>query len=225
MENAQPETNTHKQISATTLRSATEELKGFRVTKVDKNPGSVWVLCPVWWASLFQKHLLEAPGYRIHLCHESPLRAYPKIMQLIGEKSTEYEIPHTWHRLPTLKGERVKRPPSASLYPKGKSQEGLGILNLRIAISHYGHPSSPEGKLTSRCPSLISKEASAFGDSFNIFNMLDAKSIFSQAVHASRESAHEWRALELEFVDMYPNIRKQHLLQVLREALTAIQKS
>ena len=108
LKNVQMETKTHKQISATTLRSAGEELKGFRVTKVDENPGSVWVLCPVLRANLFQKHLLGAPGYRIHQCHESPLQAYAPIMLLIDEKRTEYKIPHTWQSSTTLRGKRVK---------------------------------------------------------------------------------------------------------------------
>ena len=203
---------------------AREELKGLRVTKVDETPGSVWVLCPVFWANLFQEHLLEATGYRIHHCHESPLQAYAEIMQLIDEKRTEYKLPNTCQRFITFRGKRVKKPPSVSLYPRGKSQEALGILKVRIVITHYGHPSTPDGKLTSRCMSLIFKEASECGDSLEIFNMLNARSPFSQAIHESRQSVHEWGALELVFVDMYPNIPKQHLLQTLREAPTAIQK-
>ena len=65
---------------------------------------------------------------------------------------------------------------------------------------------------------------SAFGDLLEIFHMLDAKSLFSQAVRESRQSVDEGGALELDFVDTYPNIPKQHVLQALREGLTAIQK-
>ena len=185
----------------------------------------MWVLCPALLARLFQTHVLEAPWYRIQQCHKSPLQAYAEIMQLIEAKCTQYKIPHTCQRLTTFRRKRVKQLPSAPLYPKGKSQEALEILKVRIVISHYGQPSTPEGKLTSRCLSVICKEASALENSLEIFNMLDAKSIFSQAVQESRQCVDEWGAVELDLVDMYPNRPKQHELQALREALTALQKS
>ena len=89
-----------------------------------------------------------------------------------------------------------------------------------------GSPIRPaEGKLTPRCLSWICKEASELWDSCELFHMFDAKSPFSQAVQEFRQSVDEWGALELDFVDLYPTIPRQHVLQALREVLRAIQRS
>ena len=39
--------HTHAIISQESIQMAKAEFSQFRVTKVDKNPGTLWIMCPV----------------------------------------------------------------------------------------------------------------------------------------------------------------------------------
>ena len=74
--NAELSHTVHPSVSRQALHTARSELKEYRVTKVDKNTGGVWVMCPVLWAELFQEHVLRAKSYAIAHQHAEPAVAY-----------------------------------------------------------------------------------------------------------------------------------------------------
>ena len=96
-------------------------------------------------STTFSKTVFSVRKYAVKACFANPTHTHTELLEIIDDKRIEHKFPAVWK--PYLQpggGGDPKNPPVASMYPKGKSQERAGIIKIRVVISHYGHPSSPE---------------------------------------------------------------------------------
>ena len=97
------------------------------------------------------------------------------------------------------------------MFPKEKSREWEELLKMRLVISHFTHPSANEGHLVGRCLSVIIATLLDMPDNLEIWNMQGCRDIVVRACDASAEDTHEWCGAQLDMVNMYTKIPKEHV--------------
>ena len=113
-----------------------------RFVKVDKNPGTSWLICEVLWASQLLDHFAASLQYNIILQCDTIDQAKWELLTMIDEARTEMTMPHKWRQLTKRLPSFRAIPPSGIMFPKGKSREWEGLLKMRLVISDFKHRSA-----------------------------------------------------------------------------------
>ena len=172
-------------VDAQNIRRLKKHHSDFVFPKIDKNPGSTWIICRQLWAWLFMTHVLFAPHLKIVSACDTIPQADNELFSIIEERSRSCDLHKKWKpffpRSPSYKF----LAPSISLLMKDKSKERLGLLKSRILVSHFRHPTSHYGKLASRCLSVICPSVSGDPSCLEIWEMNNCRQLFQEACCAA----------------------------------------
>ena len=212
-----PRVDTHN------IRLLKKHRSDFIFPKIDKNPGSTWVICRQLWAWLFMPHVLFAPHLKVVSPCETIPQADTELFSIIEERSKSCDLHTKWKRFfPRSPSYRFLAPPIALLM-KDKSKEHLGLLKSRIFVSHFRHPTSHYGKLTSRCLSVLCASVSGDPSCLQIWEMNNCRQLFQEACLAASADSMAWQGLELDFVDMYHQIPTPSVIPAISYVLHYLQ--
>ena len=134
---------------------------------------------------------------------------------MIDEARTEMKLPQKWRQrtkhLPSFR----PIPLTGMMFRKEKSREWEGLLQMRLVICHFKHPSGNEGHLVGRCLSVIIAARSDMPNNLEIWNMQGSRDIFMRACDASAQGTHEWCGADLHMVNMYKEVPTEHVLRAV----------
>ena len=80
------------------------------------------------------------------------------------------------------------------------------------------------GKLSSRCLTILCQEMSVKLPSLEIFNVLHTKKVFLDAIHGAKASPKPWATMELDMVEMSPNISRADVIPALNHIIRELEK-
>ena len=193
-------------VDAQNIRRQEKHHSDFVFPKIDKNPGSTWVICRQLWAWLFMTHVLFAPHLRIVSACDTIPQADNEPFSISEERSRSCELHKKWKPFSPRSPSYNFLAPSIYLLMKDKSKEHLGLPKSKIIVSHFGLLPSRYGKLASRCLSVICASVSGDPSCLEISEMNNCRQLFQEACSAANADSVAWQGLELVFVDMYHQI-------------------
>ena len=133
-------------------------------------------------------HILPSSQYRIGYTFGSPSQADSFLHTLIDDTRERYQMNKTWEPYVPRKLLYELHAPVGSIMPKHKSTEAEGLIKIRIIVSHFHHRSSHEGKLSSRCLSLVMQALAELATAFEIWEMQHCRDFFTTIAKKAQAS-------------------------------------
>lgn len=179
---------------------------------VDKNPGSIVLICKKLYMKLINKQLFSP--------QHSFVRSFQTVEHCTGLSTrlllAEWSQFKSTCKLPPFKILRKSCVPHVYFMIKNKSQEWNDILKVRLIYSYYKHPLKPLATLMSRVLSILLKLVVEHLPTMEIIDMRQIKSWTidnNQYINQYPPSYIRWlRLCELDIAEMFPSIRKNKLM-------------